>query len=179
MSGRVSIALILLAAVALTLAPVRALQHGVAEWFGFVRVAAVLIAAWGLARRVAWTRWLVTLLVVLLVWAVARLGSAGRVSQLGLLITSCGGQGEPSGHSSWPAPLRLHGGPATRSLTQLNTPCLRNQRLERPPKDRAAKLVRRIGGQAEAWPSSPRGPRELAVAGPRRSFWVFGLMQER
>jgi len=72
MSGRVSIALTVLAAVALTLAPVRALQHGVAEWFGFVRVAAVLIAGWGLARRAAWARWLVTLLAVLTLWAAWR-----------------------------------------------------------------------------------------------------------
>jgi len=72
MSGRVSIALTLLAAVALILAPVRALQHGVTEWLGFVRVAAVLIAAWGLARGAAWARWLVTLLAMLMVWAAWR-----------------------------------------------------------------------------------------------------------
>jgi hypothetical protein len=72
MSGRVSIALTLLAAVALILAPVRALQHGVTEWLGFVRVAAVLIAAWGLARGATWARWLVTLLAMLMVWAAWR-----------------------------------------------------------------------------------------------------------
>jgi hypothetical protein len=72
MSGRVAVGLTLLAAVALTVAPVRALQHGVVEWLGLVRVAAVLIAAWGVARGAAWARWLLTLLAVLMLWAAWR-----------------------------------------------------------------------------------------------------------
>ncbi len=72
MLGRVSVALTLLAAVALALAPVRALQHGITESLGLVQVAAVLIAAWGLSRRAGWAPLLVTILTVLMLWAAWR-----------------------------------------------------------------------------------------------------------
>ncbi len=72
MSGRVSVALTLMAAVALALAPGRALQHGNTEWLGIVQVAAVLIAAWGLSRGAGWAPLLVTVLAVLVLWAAWR-----------------------------------------------------------------------------------------------------------
>jgi hypothetical protein len=72
MSGRVSVALTLVAAVALALAPGRALQHGITEWLGIVQVAAVLIAAWGLSRGAGWAPLLVTVLAVLVLWAAWR-----------------------------------------------------------------------------------------------------------
>jgi len=72
MLGRVSVALTLLAAVALALAPVRALQHGITESLGLVQVAAVLIAAWGLSRRAGWASLLITILAVLMLWAAWR-----------------------------------------------------------------------------------------------------------
>jgi len=100
MSSRLSVALTLLAALALALAPLKALLHGTAELLGFLRVAAAVLAGWGLARQAAWGRWLTTLLAVLTLWAAWRslslplgvrglvpdypLGRAGRV--LGALL---------------------------------------------------------------------------------------------
>jgi len=68
----VSVALTLLAAVTLALAPVRALQHSITEWLGLAQVAATLIAAWGLSRRAGWAQLLVTILAVLMLWATWR-----------------------------------------------------------------------------------------------------------
>jgi len=75
MLGRVSVLLTLLAAVALALAPIRALQHGITESLGLVQVAAVLIAAWGLSRRAGWAPLLVTILTVLMLWGAWRTGA--------------------------------------------------------------------------------------------------------
>jgi hypothetical protein len=72
MSGRISVTLALLAAMALAIGPLRGLHYGVTEWLGFLRVAAALAAAWGLARRAAWARGLVTLLAMLALWAAWR-----------------------------------------------------------------------------------------------------------
>ena len=72
MSRRLSVALVLLAALALALAPCKALLHGKAEILGFLRVAAAALAARGLARQAAWGRWLTTLLAVLTLWAAWR-----------------------------------------------------------------------------------------------------------
>jgi hypothetical protein len=72
MSGRLPVTLSLLAAIALALGPLRGLHYGLTEWLGFLRVAAALIAAWGLARRAPWARGLVTLLAVLTLWAAWR-----------------------------------------------------------------------------------------------------------
>lgn len=62
----------LLAAAALAVAPLLALPQGSVELLALARIAAVLIAAWGLLRRRTWGRWLVTLLAVLAVWAAWR-----------------------------------------------------------------------------------------------------------
>jgi len=72
MSDRLPVALTLLAAAALAIAPLLALPHGTVELLALARIAAVLIAAWGLSRRQAWARWLVTLLAVLAAWAAWR-----------------------------------------------------------------------------------------------------------
>jgi hypothetical protein len=72
MLSRVSVVLTLLAAAALALAPVRALQHGITEPLGLVQVAAVLMAAWGLSRRAGWAPLLVTVLTMLMLWAAWR-----------------------------------------------------------------------------------------------------------
>ncbi len=66
------VTLTLLAAAALAIAPLLALPQGSVELLALARIAAVLIAAWGLHRRQAWGRWLVTLLAVLAVWAAWR-----------------------------------------------------------------------------------------------------------
>jgi hypothetical protein len=69
------VTLTLLAAAALAIAPLLALlalPQGSVELLALARIAAVLIAAWGLHRRQTWGRWLVTLLAVLAVWAAWR-----------------------------------------------------------------------------------------------------------
>ncbi|HEX9055328.1 MAG TPA: hypothetical protein VF830_10520 [Gemmatimonadales bacterium] len=66
------VTLTLLAAAALAIAPLLALPQGSVELLALARIAAVLIAAWGLHRRQTWGRWLVTLLAVLAVWAAGR-----------------------------------------------------------------------------------------------------------
>ncbi len=68
------VVLTLLAAAAVAVAPLLALAQGSVELAAFARIAAVLIAAWGLHRRQTWGRWLVTLLAVLAVWAAWRAG---------------------------------------------------------------------------------------------------------
>jgi hypothetical protein len=72
MSNRLSVLLALLAAVALALAPVRSLFHGIGPFIALLRVALVLLAAWGLARRAAWGRWLVTVMAALSLWVAVR-----------------------------------------------------------------------------------------------------------
>jgi hypothetical protein len=72
MSNRLSVLLALLAAVALALAPVRAMFHGISSLIALLRVALILLAAWGLARHAAWGRWLVTVMAVLSLWAALR-----------------------------------------------------------------------------------------------------------
>jgi hypothetical protein len=72
MSNRLSVILALLAAVALAVAPLRSLFHGISPLIGLLRVALVLLAAWGLARRAAWGRWLLTVMAVLSLWAAVR-----------------------------------------------------------------------------------------------------------
>jgi hypothetical protein len=71
MSLRLPVTLTLLAALALCVAPLLALPRTF-EVLALVRVAAVLVAAWGLSRGDGWARWLVTLLAVLTLWAAWR-----------------------------------------------------------------------------------------------------------
>ena len=72
MPNRLAVILTVLAGVALALAPIRTLSHGIAPLIGLLRVALVLLAAWGLSRQAAWGRWLVTLMAALSLWAAAR-----------------------------------------------------------------------------------------------------------
>jgi len=72
MFNRLPVVLAVLAAAALALAPLRALSHGISPLIGLLRVALVLLAAWGLAREAAWGRWLVTVMAALTLWAAVR-----------------------------------------------------------------------------------------------------------
>ena len=65
--------LALLAALAFAVTPVWAVTHHFAPLTGILRVALVLLAAWGLSRRAGWSRWLVTLLAGLSLWTAARI----------------------------------------------------------------------------------------------------------
>jgi hypothetical protein len=71
--NRMPVVLALLAAVALAVVPLSALFHGISSLIGLLRVALVLLAAWGLARHAPWGRWLVTLMAFLSLWSAVRL----------------------------------------------------------------------------------------------------------
>lgn len=72
MSLALPVILALLAALTFAVAPVWAVAHHFSPLTGILRVALVLLAAWGLTRRTGWSRWLLTLLALLSLWTAAR-----------------------------------------------------------------------------------------------------------
>jgi hypothetical protein len=64
------------AGLALAIAPARAAFDGTIEGLAWIRIALLLVTAWGLALQAGWARWAIVLLAA---WCLASIFSAWRV----------------------------------------------------------------------------------------------------